>query len=380
MARLGPAGGLGTRGPSLHSVRHTTAGVRRHRWRRRHRCGHRRGARPSGLVRRHRRSPRHPGRDGNAPSAGGDYGRAHRCRWWIGSSLVSVGHRPGSTALLVRRAGGRAQGSRRRRERRRHHPPVLFRPRHRGRLACTAQRPPRGLPQRARGPRSRSWPLRVTAIFWASRPVRDGGRPSAGGYSAAKRAVAALTWQLGRQTPPGVTVNTAMSPIANTRMVAAALERARAAGRASGGGELSLDSIPGPENLGPLGAHLVGDEFGWCWARSSSPEASEVGVVDRPRLLEVVRTDGVASLDGVLQAVIPRAFVKAEAAQASDGGSNPRFGPIFDEPASAEASAAQAPISSCAVVSDRPTIATAITAALEAHSITCHRCRGSVRL
>src|SRR5580698_5410371 len=85
----------------------------------------------------------------------------------------------------------------------------------------------------------------------------------AGGYSAAKRAVAALTWQIGRQTPPGVTVN-AMSPIANTRMVAAALERARAAGRAGGGGGLSLDSIPGPENLGPLGAHLVSDDFGWC--------------------------------------------------------------------------------------------------------------------
>ena len=194
----------------------------------------------------------------------------------------------------------------------------------------------------------------------------------AGGYSSAKRAVAALTWQLGRQTPPGVTIN-AMSPIANTRMVAAALERARAAGRAGGGGGLSLDSIPGPENLGPLGAHLVSDDFGWCSGQVLFAGGSEVGVVDRPRLLEVVRTDGVTSLDGVLQAVIPRAFVRAEAAQASDGGSNPRFGPIFDEPASAETSPAQAPITSCAVVSDRPTVAAAITAALEAHSIACHR-------
>ncbi len=194
----------------------------------------------------------------------------------------------------------------------------------------------------------------------------------AGGYSSAKRAVAALTWQLGRQTPPGVTVN-AMSPIANTRMVAAALERARAAGRAGGGGGLSLDSIPGPENLGPLGAHLVSDDFGWCSGQVLFAGGSEVGVVDRPRLLEVVRTDGVASLDGVLQAVIPRAFVKAEAAQATDGGSNPRFGPIFDEPALAESIPTQAPIRSCAVVSDRPVVAAAITAALEAHSIACHR-------
>jgi len=192
----------------------------------------------------------------------------------------------------------------------------------------------------------------------------------AGGYSSAKRAVAALTWQLGRQAPPGVTVN-AMSPIANTRMVAAALERARKSGRAGGGGGLSLGSIPGPENLGPLGAHLVGDVFGWCSGQVLFAGGSEVAVVDRPRLLEVVRTDDVASLEGVLQAVLPRAFVKAEAAQATDGGANPRFGPIFDEPARSETGAP--PVTSCAVVSDRPGVAAAITAALEARSIACHR-------
>ena len=167
-----------------------------------------------------------------------------------------------------------------------------------------------------------------------------------GGYSSAKRAVAALTWQIGRQTPPGVTVN-AMSPIANTRMVAAALERARAAGRAGGGGGLSLNAIPGPENLGPLGAHLVSDGFGWCSGQVLFAGGSEVAVVDRPRLLEVVRTDEVASLGAVLQAVLPRAFAKAEAAQATDGGSNPRFGPIFDEPAPAEEPPEQVPVASC---------------------------------
>ena len=192
----------------------------------------------------------------------------------------------------------------------------------------------------------------------------------AGGYSSAKRAVAALTWQIGRQAPPGVTIN-AMSPIANTRMVAAALERARKAGRAGGGGGLSLGSIPGPENLGPLGAHLVSDGFGWCSGQVLFAGGSEVAVVDRPRLLEVVRTDDVASLEGVLQSVIPRSFVKAEAAQATDGGANPRFGPIFDEPARAET--AVAPVTSCAVVSDRPGVAAALTAALEARSIACHR-------
>ena len=153
----------------------------------------------------------------------------------------------------------------------------------------------------------------------------------AGGYSAAKRAVAALTWQLGRVAPPGVTVN-ALSPIANTRMVAAAFERARAAGRAGGGGGLTLDAIPGPENLGPLGAYLVGDECGWCSGQVLFAGGPEVAVVDQPRLVEVVRTDDVVSLAGVLEAVVPRAFVAAEANQATDGGANPRFGSIFDEP------------------------------------------------
>ena len=160
----------------------------------------------------------------------------------------------------------------------------------------------------------------------------------AGAYSCAKRAVAALTWQLGRQAPPGVTVN-AMSPIAATRMVAAALERARQTGRASGGGGVSLSSMPGPEDLGPLGAYLVGDGFGWCTGRVLFAGGSEVAVVDEPRLLEVVRTDEVVSLARVLEAVIPAAFATAETSQASGGGGNPRFGPIFDEPAPAELAA-----------------------------------------
>jgi NAD(P)-dependent dehydrogenase (short-subunit alcohol dehydrogenase family) len=191
----------------------------------------------------------------------------------------------------------------------------------------------------------------------------------AGGYSCAKRAVAALTWQLGRQAPPGVTVN-AISPIAATRMVAAALERARQAGRTSGGGGITLSSMPGPEQLGPLGAYLVGDEFGWCTGRVLFAGGSEVAVVDEPRLLEVVRTDGAVSLARVLEAFIPRAFARAETSQTSDGGGNPRFGPIFDEPASAETASAH--VRSCAVVTDRPRLAASLTAALEARSIACH--------
>jgi NAD(P)-dependent dehydrogenase (short-subunit alcohol dehydrogenase family) len=191
----------------------------------------------------------------------------------------------------------------------------------------------------------------------------------AGAYSSAKRAVASLTWQLGRQAPPGVTVN-AMSPIAATRMMASALERARKAGR-SGGGGISFLSVAAPEDLGPFGAYLVGEEFGWCSGRVLFAGGSEVAVIDEPRLLEAVRTDEVVSVARVLQEVIPRAFAKAEASQASEGGGNPRFGTIFTEPASTEAEPTQ--VRSCALVTDRPALAASLTTALEARSITCHR-------
>jgi NAD(P)-dependent dehydrogenase (short-subunit alcohol dehydrogenase family) len=192
----------------------------------------------------------------------------------------------------------------------------------------------------------------------------------AGGYSAAKRAVAALTWELGRQAPPGVTIN-ALSPIANTRMVAAALERARAAGRAGGGGGLSLDSMPGPEQLGPLGAHLVADDFGWCTGQVVFASGPETAIVDQPRLLEVVRTSGVASIAAVLSAFIPRAMVKAESQQASAGGSNPRFRGLFDAPPPDPVPSPTA--KSCVVVGDRPALVAPLIAALEARSISCRR-------
>jgi NAD(P)-dependent dehydrogenase (short-subunit alcohol dehydrogenase family) len=193
----------------------------------------------------------------------------------------------------------------------------------------------------------------------------------AGAYSCAKRAVASLTWQLGRQAPPGVTVN-AMSPIAATRMVAAAVERARQAGTTGGGRGLSLfGSMPGPEHLGPLGAHLVDEAFAWCNGQVLFAGGSEVAVIAEPHLLEVARSEDVVSLARVLEAVIPGALATAEASQASNGGGNPRFGQIFDEPGPTEAVSAH--VRSCAVVTDRPLLAASIVASLEARSVTCHR-------
>ncbi|HML00897.1 MAG TPA: SDR family NAD(P)-dependent oxidoreductase [Acidimicrobiales bacterium] len=193
----------------------------------------------------------------------------------------------------------------------------------------------------------------------------------AGGYSCAKRVVASLTWQLGALAPAGVTVN-AISPIAATRMVAAAAERARQEGRSGAGGGLSLfRSMPGPEALGPLGAHLVSDELGWCRGQVLFAGGSETAVVAPPRLLEVLRTADVASLPHVLTTVIPRAFATAEANQASGGGGNPRFAALFEEAASVEP--ARGDVRSCAIVTDRPPLASAIEGALQARSVACRR-------
>ncbi len=201
----------------------------------------------------------------------------------------------------------------------------------------------------------------------------SGWRPAnTGAYGCAKRAVASITWQLGRHAPPGVVVN-AMSPIAATRMVAAALGRARPAGAqgsgASATGGLSLASMPAPEQLGPLGAHLVDDDLSWCSGRVIFAGGSELAVVDEPRLLEVVRADDVRSLAHVLEAVTTGALAPAEARQASTGGSNSRFGSIFDEPGAGDLPSTA--VRSCAVFTDRAGVGAAISAALDTRGVTC---------
>lgn len=190
-------------------------------------------------------------------------------------------------------------------------------------------------------------------------------RADAGAYTCAKRAVASLTWQLGPLLPPGVSLN-ALSPIAATRMVTEALARVQQAtgggakGTASGG--LSLGSMPGPERLGPIGAFLGGERFAWSRGRIVFASGAEVAVVEPPSLLEVVRTDGVADVAGLLDVAVPGAFGPAEAAQATNGASNPRFPDAFDGTGTGSA----ASVGTVALVSDRPDLAAAVRAAIEA--------------
>ena len=186
-----------------------------------------------------------------------------------------------------------------------------------------------------------------------------------GAYGCAKRAVASLTWQLGRHAPSGVVVN-AMSPIAVTRMVTAALEAARGPSSSTTGG-LSLGSMPEPEQLGPAAAHLVDEAFSWCSGEVIFVGGSEVAVIDQPRLLEVVRTDNAASLAQLLEVATTRVLAPAEANQTSKGGTNPRLVATVDEPDDLPPAA----VSSCAIVTDGADVAAVVSDALGGRGVKC---------
>jgi NAD(P)-dependent dehydrogenase (short-subunit alcohol dehydrogenase family) len=199
---------------------------------------------------------------------------------------------------------------------------------------------------------------------------------NAGAYSCAKRAVAALTWQIGQAAPSGVTVN-ALSPIAATRMVAGALSRQAAtgggspSGASSASGGVALGAAPPPENLGPAGAYLAGDEFSWSSGQVIFSNGSELSVVAPPHVLEAARTADAKSLSNVLETVIPVAFASAEAAQLSNGGSVPRFGAVFDEPASSGDSTRASNPRRCVIVTDDAGWGAAIAEALTSRDVEC---------
>jgi len=203
----------------------------------------------------------------------------------------------------------------------------------------------------------------------------SGWRPAnAGAYSCAKRAVAALTWQLGKVAPPGVTVN-ALSPIAATRMVTSGLrQQAPAAGGGdqsrTGGLSLALASMPSPEQLGPVGAYLGSDAFSWSSGNIIFSNGSELAPIAPPRLLEVARTADVAALAHVFDSVIPAAFVPAEAAQETNGASNGRFTGVFDETAPTPGPGASG-ARSCLVVTDDARWESALRDALGARGVKC---------
>ena len=185
----------------------------------------------------------------------------------------------------------------------------------RGGLAGRARSARRRLPQRARsraadhgGGGSRPHPRRHVRFGLA----RAG---DAGAYGCAKRAVASLTWQLGRAAAAGCVGQRDVADRRDADGDRGARARGRAAGSAAATGPL-FGSMPEPEQIGPIGAYLVRDEFDWCSGEVIFGSGAEVAVVDQPRLLEVVRSDYVKSLAPVLDAVTAGAFASAEAQSA----------------------------------------------------------------
>jgi NAD(P)-dependent dehydrogenase (short-subunit alcohol dehydrogenase family) len=197
----------------------------------------------------------------------------------------------------------------------------------------------------------------------------SGWRPAnAGAYSCAKRAVAALTWQIGQVPPSGVTVN-ALSPIAATRMVTSALARPDSQPSGASTGGLSLGSMPPPQNLGPIGSYLASEDFSWCSGQVIFSSGAEVAPIAPPRLLEVTRTRDVRSLPHALQAFVPVALATAEAHQATSGATNPRFGPIYVEAGGSVGDRER--VGSCLIVTDDPGWGTALADALTGRGVAC---------
>ncbi len=175
-------------------------------------------------------------------------------------------------------------------------------------------------------------------------------------YGAAKRAVAALTWQLGPLLPAGISVN-ALSPIAATRMVRSSL----VAGGANPRG-LDLSAMPQPDDMAPAAAYLASEQVEWCRGQVIFSAGSEMSVISPPRLIEAVRTGGVSDTERVLGTVMPVVLSPAETQQRSGGGSNPRFGDVFSGPPRAPSTTATT--RTCLVVSDEAAHASAIVHAL----------------
>ncbi len=198
----------------------------------------------------------------------------------------------------------------------------------------------------------------------------SGWRPAdAGAYSCAKRAVAAVTWQVGRVAPAGVSVN-ALSPIAATRMIANALSRQPAGGDGSGksaaSGGVALAAAPPPEHLGPIGAYLAGPAFAWSTGQVVFSNGAEVSAVRPPHLIEAVRTTAVPSLPRVVDTAMT-VLASAETAQVSNGASVPRLTAAFT--ADAAGPATEVVARRCLVVTDDPAWRTALEAAATARGL-----------
>ena len=199
---------------------------------------------------------------------------------------------------------------------------------------------------------------RIVGVTSGAGLARASGDAAA--YACAKRAVAAVTWQLADLLPEGLALN-ALSPLAATRMTTRAVTRGDAA-QAAGG--LDLSGLPPAHDMAPLAAFLASEEAGSCRGQVIFSAGPELSVISPPRLLEAIRTDRTADFAASLDTLVPVVLAPAEAQQRSTGGSNARFGPVFDQPGTPGPVPGPAPARNCLVITDHPALATSIAAAL----------------
>jgi NAD(P)-dependent dehydrogenase (short-subunit alcohol dehydrogenase family) len=194
-------------------------------------------------------------------------------------------------------------------------------------------------------------------------------------YSAAKRAVASVTWQLAGLLPDGVALN-ALSPIAATRMVTGAAEAAGAPGRSGAGpardgagqargGGLDLSAMPSAQDMGPAAAYLAGEQAGAMRGQILFSAGPELSVISPPQLIEAVRTERTADFAASLDTLVPVVLGPAEGGQRSTGGANARFGSVFDQPGTSGPVAGEpSEPRYCLVISDHADLARSVAGAV----------------
>jgi len=140
-------------------------------------------------------------------------------------------------------------------------------------------------------------------------------------YSAAKRAVAALTWEMRDVLSADVRVN-AISPLAATRMVTAVVPE----------GVFDFAAMPQPADMAPVAAYLASEDAGdWAAGQVVFSAGSELCLISPPRLTEIIRSEGTLDLAGALGTIVPVVLNPAERGQQTTGGFGPRFANVFDE-------------------------------------------------
>jgi NAD(P)-dependent dehydrogenase (short-subunit alcohol dehydrogenase family) len=203
---------------------------------------------------------------------------------------------------------------------------------------------------------------RIVGVTSGAGTVRAAADAAA--YACAKRAVAAVTWQLAGLLPEEVALN-ALSPLAATRMTTRAVTRGdttQAAGAQAAGG-LDLSGLPPARDMAPLAAFLASQEAGSCRGRVIFSAGPELSVVSPPRLLEAVRTQHAADFAASLDTLVPVVLGPAEAGQRSTGGANARFGPVFDQPGTTGPVPGPSP-ANCLVITGCAPLAASVAAAL----------------